>query len=384
LDIKIVTAHYLPTTNAASIRLSSFVENWKNKSNINISILTSKNNKSSKNSEIKETFISLADNDSGFIVRLFFEILFSIEVFLRLSFSNDELYFVSSPPFLLTLSVLFISKIKRKKYILDIRDLYPEVLFNLDIIEKTNLLGRVLLFLEKKVYDNAFLISTVTNGLLEHIKNKSENQNLYLIRNGYSKKLFYPEKTKSNNKFKIIFHGTMGKFQNIELIVELAKLFKDKNINDIEFIVIGNGDKSNYLKEKIKEYHLKNIKYLGRKDINKIPDFINSCDLGISPRIDGIISQTAFPVKVYEYLGCGKPVLVTPVSEVGDFIEENEMGFQAENDINKLFELIIKLKNDSELYNKITKNIKDKVNDFEREKIAEDYLKIIKDQFQKL
>jgi len=245
-------------------------------------------------------------------------------------------------------------------------------------------LGRVLLFLEKKVYDNAFLISTVTNGLLEHIKNKSENQNVYLIRNGYSKRLFYPKKIKSDNRFRIIFHGTMGKFQNIELIVELAKMFKDKNINDIEFIVIGNGDKSNYLKEKIKKYHLKNIKYLGRKGIKEIPDFINSCDLGISPRIDGIISKTAFPVKVYEYLGCGKPVLVTPVSEVGDFIEENEMGFQTENDINKVFELILKLKNNSKLYEKLTQNIKGTADDFERKKIAEDYLKIIKNQFQKL
>lgn len=384
MDIKIVTAHYLPTTNAASIRLNSFVENWKNKANVNISILTSKNNKSNKNSEVKETFISLADNDSRFIVRLFFEILFSIEVFLRLLFSDDEVYFVSSPPFLLTLSILLVSKIKSKKYILDIRDLYPEVLFNLDIIKKTSLLGRVLLFLEKKVYDNAFLISTVTNGLLEHIKNKSENQNVYLIRNGYSKRLFYPKKIKSDNRFRIIFHGTMGKFQNIELIVELAKMFKDKNINDIEFIVIGNGDKSNYLKEKIKKYHLKNIKYLGRKGIKEIPDFINSCDLGISPRIDGIISKTAFPVKVYEYLGCGKPVLVTPVSEVGDFIEENEMGFQTENDINKVFELILKLKNNSKLYEKLTQNIKGTADDFERKKIAEDYLKIIKNQFQKL
>lgn len=383
MDIKIVTAHYLPTTNAASIRLSSFVENWKSESNINVSILTSRNNKSNKSGVAKETIISLAEKDSRFIVRLLFEILFSIEVFLRLLFSDDEVYFVSSPPFLLTLSVMFVSKIKNRKYILDIRDLYPEVLFNLDIINNKSSLGRILLFLEKMVYDNASLISTVTNGLADHIKDKSENQNVYLIRNGYSKRLFYPKKTLNDNKFKIIFHGTMGKFQNIKLIIELGKAFKDKKINDIELIVIGDGAKSDFLKKKIREYNLKNIKYLGRKDINKIPDFINSCDLGISPRIDGIISQTAFPVKVYEYLGCGKPVIVTPISEVGDFIEENKMGFQAENDVNRLFELIFKLKNDSELYKKITKNIKDKANVFEREQIAEDYLEIIKKQFQK-
>lgn len=383
MDIKIVTAHYLPTTNAASIRLSSFVKSWKNDSNVNIDILTSRNNKSKLYSGAKETFIPLVNNDSRFIVRLLFEILFSIEIFLRLLFSDDEIYFVSSPPFLLTLSVFLVSKIKNKKYILDVRDLYPEVLFNLNIINQKSLLGRGLLFLEKTVYDNAFLISTVTNGLVDHIKNKSANQNIYLIRNGYSKNLFYPQKIKSDDKFKIIFHGTMGKFQNIELIVELAKLFKDKNMNDIELTIIGDGDKSSCLERKIEEFNLKNINYLGRKNIKEIPKFINESDIGISPRIDGMISQTSFPVKVYEYLGCGKPVLVTPISEVGNFIEENEMGFQVKNDVDELFKLILKFKNDNKLYEELVQNVKDKANKFERNKIAKEYLNIIKSQIQK-
>jgi glycosyltransferase involved in cell wall biosynthesis len=379
LDIKIVTAYYLPTTNAASIRLSSFVENWKNESNINISILTSRNNDSKSFSDVEETFITLADNDSRFIVRLLFEILFSIEVFLRLLFSADKVYFVSSPPFLLTLSILLVSKIKNNEYILDIRDLYPEVLFNLDIIDKKSIPAKILLFLEGKIYDNALLISSVTNGLVDHIKKKTDNDNVYLIRNGYDKNLFYKNKKEKNNSdFKIMFHGTMGKFQNINLLIEIAKLLLEKNLSDVRIIVVGDGAKSDYLVDKINKLDLSNIEYLGHKDFKKIPAIINKCDIGISPRIDGIISKTAFPVKVYEYLGCRKPIIITPLSEVGKFIEKNEIGFQSENDPQMILELITKLKEDKELYNKFVQNIDKIGQDFERTQIADKFLNLIK------
>jgi glycosyltransferase involved in cell wall biosynthesis len=379
LNIKIVTAHYLPTTNAASIRLNSFVESWQK--DIGINILTSKNKKTNKKENMEQTFISLANNDKSFLVRLFFEVLFSVEVFFRLLFSKDELYLVSSPPFLLTLSVLLVSKIKDNKYILDIRDLYPEALFNLDIIDKKGILAEILLFLEEKIYDNALLISSVTNGLVDHIKEKTDNDNVYLIRNGYDKNLFYKKKKEKNNSnFKIMFHGTMGKFQNINLLVEMAKLLLDRNLSDVKIIVVGDGAKSDYLVDKIKKLDLSNIEYLGRKDFKKIPAIINDCDIGISPRIDGMISKTAFPVKVYEYLGCRKPIIITPLSEVGEFIEKNEIGFQSENDPRIILELIIKLKEDRELYNRFVQNINKIEQDFERGQIADKFLNLIKNK----
>jgi glycosyltransferase involved in cell wall biosynthesis len=379
LNIKIVTAHYLPTTNAASIRLSSFVESWQK--DIGINVLTSKNKKTNKKENMEHTFISLANNDKSFLIRLFFEVLFSIEVFFRLLFSKDELYLVSSPPFLLTLSVLLVSKIKHNEYILDIRDLYPEVLFNLGIIDKKGISAKILLFLEEKVYDNALLISSVTNGLVDHIKKKTDNDNIYLIRNGYDKNLFYEKKIEKNNSdFKIMFHGTMGKFQNINLLVEIAKLLLDRNLSDVKIIVVGDGAKSDYLVDKIKKLDLSNIEYLGRKDFKKIPAIINECDIGISPRIDGMISKTAFPVKVYEYLGCRKPIIITPLSEVGEFIEKNEIGFQSENDPSIILELIIKLKEDRELYNRFIQNINKIEKDFERGQIADKFLNLIKNK----
>lgn len=379
MNIKIVTAHYLPTTNAASIRLSSFVESWQK--DIGINILASKNKKTNKKENMEQTFISLANNDKSFLVRLFFEVLFSIEVFFRLLFSKDELYLVSSPPFLLTLSVLLVSKIKDNKYILDIRDLYPEALFNLDIIDKKGILAEILLFLEEKIYDNALLISSVTNGLVDHIREKTDNDNVYLIRNGYDKNLFYEKKKENNNSnFKIMFHGTMGKFQNIDLLVEIAKLLLDRNLSDVKIIVVGDGAKSDYLVNKIKKLDLSNIEYLGRKDFKKIPAIINDCDIGISPRIDGMISKTAFPVKVYEYLGCRKPIIITPLSEVGEFIEKNEIGFQSENDPSIILELIIKLKEDRELYNRFVQNINKIEQDFERGQIANEFLNLIKNK----
>ena len=189
MSIKIITAHYLPKINAGSIRLKSFVKSWKKK--CDIEILTENNKTIEEEKYIERTFTKLASNNQTFLYRIVFEIIFSIEVFIRLLFSkDDDLYFVSSPPFLLAVSVFMVSKIKKNEYILDVRDLYPEILFNLNIIKRNGILANILLYFEKTIYNNALTISTVTNGLLKHISKKTDNKNIYLIRNGYDKDLF--------------------------------------------------------------------------------------------------------------------------------------------------------------------------------------------------
>jgi glycosyltransferase involved in cell wall biosynthesis len=378
LSIKIITAHYLPKINAGSIRLKSFVKSWQKK--CDIEILTENNKALEEEKYIERTFSKLASNNQSFLYRIVFEIIFSIEVFIRLLFSkDDDIYFVSSPPFLLAVSVFMVSKLKKTEYILDIRDLYPEILFNLNIIKRNGILAKILLYFEQTIYNNALMISTVTNGLLKHISKKTDNKNIYLIRNGYDKDLFYYKKLdKNKDQFTIMFHGTIGKLQNIELILDYAELLLRKDIQDINFLIIGDGGKSDYLKKEIKNRKLNNIDYLGRKHIKEIPEIINSVDLGISPRMDGVIGKTAFPVKVYEYLACGVPVIVTPISEVGSFLENNNIGYQLPNDIEELHDIIMYIKNNKEIYQELVDNAKEKSKEFERSKIADNFFDIIK------
>lgn len=392
MKIGIVTGHFPPKSNAGSIRIESFVKSWMEENQVDIYIFTEKKstnkkeNNFYKNVQIKRANFKIADNNKNIIIRIISEILLSVLIFFRLIFSNLDIFFVSSPPFFLTISVMFASKIKQTPYVVDIRDLYPEVLFQNNILGKDKFIGKLLSKIEKKIYKDALMVVTVTEGLRVYIKEKT-NKEVYIIRNGIDKEIFNKQnKNNNSDHFIILFHGTLGNQQNIEYIIDYAKFLKNNSIKDIKIWVIGKGPKKFKLVNAINKYDLNNIMiYKGFKDILEIPFYINQANIGFSPREDGLISETAFPVKVYEYIGCGIPVIISPKSEAGKYVELNKIGFQIENkNIKKLHEKVSLFKNNDKLYTNYSKTCKKISENFNRFKLASELYKLIISHFNKM
>lgn len=58
---------------------------------------------------------------------------------------------------------------------------------------------------------------------------------------------------------------------------------------------------------------LKNVYFLGTKRFNEIPSYISQFDVAIIPHEVNEFTESMNPLKIYEYLACGKPVVTTPV-----------------------------------------------------------------------
>jgi glycosyltransferase involved in cell wall biosynthesis len=388
MKIGLISSEIPPKINAGSVRMESFIEYWKENKGIELFIYTEKNNKKNidfgKNVHIINSYFRRASNKNNIIIRVLSEIVLAIDIFFGLLKDKMDTYFVSSPSFLLLISVLIASKIKRTPYIVDIRDIYPQVIFDNNIINKNSYIGKFLVNIEKKIYDNASKIITVTKGLKNHIEEKTKTK-VYLIRNGMDNNLFnnnYKSNKSRNKDFIIMFHGTLGRSQNIDLIIQYANYLKNNKIKDIKIWIIGDGPKKEKIINSINKLNLENnLIFHGFKDISQIPSYINSADIGFSPRKNGLINETAFPVKVYEYMGCGIPCIITPISEAGIFVEKNNIGFQLENNnIKSLHKYVLKFKNNKNLYNQYSINALKTSKQFERSKLAKRVYEIIMEE----
>lgn len=71
------------------------------------------------------------------------------------------------------------------------------------------------------------------------------------------------------------------------------------------------------------------ITYLNVIDKESIPEFICNADLLVLSRPDSHQAQGGFPTKLGEYLASGKPVCVTKVGEIPDYLVDNESAFIA-------------------------------------------------------
>ena len=385
MKIGLVSSEIPPKINAGSVRMESFIDCWKEKENTELVVFTEANSKKEDvdygdNVKMIRTLCKRASNKNGIIFSILSEILLSILILLKLLKSNVDIYFVSSPSFLLTISVLIASKIKSTPYIVDVRDIYPQVLFDNQIISSKGIMGRFLIKLEKMIYNNSLRVITVTKGLKKHIERKSKKR-VCLIRNGVDTETFKrKEYMKDDSNFIILFHGTLGRCQDIDLIIEYANYLKENDINDIKIWIIGDGPKKSKILNSIKKSNLENIlKYYGFKHISEIPDYINKSDIGFSPRKMGLINETAFPVKVYEYMGCGIPIIISPKSEVGEFVENNNIGFQVKGskELKKLHNYVLKLKNNKEIYKNYSDNSLQTSTQFDRFKLANKLYQII-------
>lgn len=289
----------------------------------------------------EDMFCKLGDSKTNSLWRLLKEIIAGVELFFRiLCLKSTDRAILSSPPFTTVVIASFACKIKKIPYILDVRDLYPEVYIDAGLLSYEGPLTRFVKGVTRRVYWNASHIISVTRGLCHSItKYPVEKSKVHLITNGYDKDLFYPGPLeKKNDKFTLVFHGKIGKVQNMQTLLQLAKSLSSHP--EIEFLVIGDGSKLSELKNQ----ELNNIKLVDAIPYTQIPEVLRKCHVGLSFRTDGRIGRDAYPVKVFEYIGTGLPVIMTPICEMGKLISENKLGENFENDqIDEIKKYVLKL-----------------------------------------
>ena len=146
--------------------------------------------------------------------------------------------------------------------------------------------------------------------------------------------------------FNIMFAGNIGEAQDFETILSAANNTKSKNIN---WILIGDGRKLNWVKSQVRSYNLHNVVTLGRYPIETMPYFFNMADVMLLTLKNSLISDLTVPAKLQAYAASGKIILAAVNGETNTIIKSYNIGLACESgDINSLSENAIKLKNMSE------------------------------------
>lgn len=154
------------------------------------------------------------------------------------------------------------------------------------------------------------------------------------IDNSVNIKRFYPvaiasvrKRTGLENSGPIIgYAGNYGYKRGArQLISALPELIK--TYPDITAVVLGNN--MNELKKLAEKLGVTaNCRLIGHVNFEKVADYINSFDIGISILLKE--DSVACEQKVRQYIACGKPVICSPGSN--DFIVENKLGSIIEPD----------------------------------------------------
>ena len=184
-------------------------------------------------------------------------------------------------------------------------------------------------------------VITVTPNIKEYIlKNYSiNNDDIEVISNGANTSIFRPMEQNNarerlsldRNALYTCFVGNLVEWQGVEILINAIPSVLNECSN-ARFLILGDGPLRNDLEilaKALKVYD--KIDFKGFVQYLEVPFYINSSNLCVAPFIKDRNQITGLsPLKVYEYLSCGKPVISSNISGIRDIFDESKCGFLVE------------------------------------------------------
>ena len=248
-----------------------------------------------------------------------------------------------------TLAAFWFAKKHQLPFILEIRDLWPQTLIDMGM-SKWHPFILLQGWIERYLYKNSKKIITLLPKSHLHIEKFGIDPNsITYIPNGTDLQRFDTATTKDTQLFKdgqfsVVYAGSIGKANNIETLIETAKLLQ-KHTN-IQFIIAGGGPLKTLLEKRVEEYQLSNVIFLGSIPKNDIIHILKSADCLIFPlKYTPVFRFGISSNKLFDYMASKKPIIFAS-NAINNPIKDSNGGITIPpEDENALSEAILQISN---------------------------------------
>ena len=234
-----------------------------------------------------------------------------VSFFIGLSIKHIDLILSPSPPLTIGWLNLGLAKLKRCKVVYNVQESYPDILKL-----KGGMALKVLRGMERKVYNGSDAVTTIDKVFYDTIVGRFKDPNkLHVIPNFVDTELYHQVDWKGRldatlfpdtASIKLLYAGNIGHAQSWEPLIALADRTRDLNV---EFFVIGEGAKRDYVESEISRQQLEKVHLLPYQSRELMPAILSYSDASfifMAPESD----TDGFPSKVYTIMACERPLLV--------------------------------------------------------------------------
>lgn len=243
-----------------------------------------------------------------------------------------------------------------------VRDIFPEWALDMGLMSK-GLPYRFFNAIAQYQYSIADFIGVQSPGNKVYFRKWAHNPGRYLqVLNNWLRESSKIEcsiriaETDFADRKVFVYAGNMGIAQDIDILIDLARLFHTRS--DIGFLFVGRGADVNRLKNKVNNLELSNILFFDEVHPDEIPDLYSQCTIGIVS-LDARHKSHNIPGKFLTYMQSGLPVLakVNHGNDLVKIIQDQEVGQVSDsNDLNELKllaeKLIYQVESGNDFYNK--------------------------------
>lgn len=232
---------------------------------------------------------------------------------------RPDVLIASSPPFLPHLAGAIVAGLRRIPLVLEVRDLWPDYLVGLGMLERNGAAAKSLFQLESWLLGRAAHVVVVTESFRRRIIEKGVSpERVSVISNGVDTTNYSPENSappipaleRKSGEFLVGYLGTFGAGQALSSIVDAAAILATE-ASEIKLVLVGEGPDWNRVKQRADELRLTNLVVERSIDRSATRAYYNSLDLCLVPLAPVDIFQETVPSKIFEIMACGRPVLAS-------------------------------------------------------------------------
>jgi glycosyltransferase involved in cell wall biosynthesis len=401
MKLLFLTDNFPPEVNAPANRTYEHCREWV-KSGVEVTVITCAPNfpKGEVYDGYKNKFIQRQELDGikvirvwsyitaneGFIKRILDYISYAFMAFWAGLFVKTDLIVATSPQFFTAVSGWSLAFFKRKKWVMEVRDLWPESIVAVGAMDK-NAFIKFFEWLEKRLYLSADHIVVVTDTFKEKIASRGiEKEKISIFKNGANLELYQPgekvthliDKYGLKGKFIFSYIGTHGMAHGLDFILDcLGDLYKSHP--DLFFLFIGDGAEKKKLVEKARELNLQNVLFLDSVPKNQVVDYLKVMDVALVNLRKSDTFLTVIPSKIFEAAAMRKPILLGLQGETKKIIETYQAGLCfVPEDKHSFYEQVKKISLNLKDYKMFQEGCEKLALDFDRKRIALEMLETLK------
>ena len=289
--------------------------------------------------------VRLALNYFSFVVSGFFWKTFT-------KVKADKVFIFEVSPMTQALVGVWYAKRRKIPCSIYVTDLWPEsVEIVLDLHNKLilNPIGKMVDY----IYKNCEKIYTSSQTFTDKIASRNVPREKIEFWPQYAEDFYQKTDKKAreiiqDGELNLLFAGNLGYAQGLNILLEAAKILKDRN-EFVRFNLVGNGRYESVLKENIAKENVENyFHFIDRRPPEEIPMYMAASDVALIILSKSEIFAMTIPAKTQSCLACGKPIIVSADGEVQQVIKEASCGFGSDaEDVEGFVNNILKMKRTS-------------------------------------
>jgi glycosyltransferase involved in cell wall biosynthesis len=326
------------------------------------------------------TFISA---NTGTFKRTLDFISFAVTSFLAGLSVKFDILVATSPQFFTAVSGCGLGIFKRKRWVMEVRDLWPESIKAVEAVRSSwiiNTLERLELFL----YRSAKYVVVVTDSFKRNLTERGIDSNkIFVVKNGVDLSIYTPQpknteilnKLRLQNKFIVGYVGTHGLSHSLDFIIRCIHKHNQPNTH---FVFIGDGAEKQNLINLANELQATNITFIDPVKKSEIGQYLSILDVALVPLKKLTTFESVIPSKIFESAAMGIPILLGVQGESKSIIQHYQAGvcFEPENERDFL-EKLNSIEQQIQTNNIYQKGCQSLAQDFNRKNLAKKMLEYL-------